>query len=249
VHDARKVAVFYEFMSIADPLAEKYWVESMCLSHDILGTVVIAHEGINAALLGDEANLDAAIADFEEKFCALAVGWSAIQEDKRPFDRMRVKVRDEIVTSGEVAKLSNRLGDYVEVARWHELMDDPAVAVVDVRNRHETEVGTFPGAIDPSIRAFRDFPGFVSECLDPGINKRIAMFCTGGIRCEKASAFMLENGFEEVYQLKGGILGYLGEVSFRENRWAGDCFVFDQRISIDQALMRTELVRPPRLPR
>lgn len=236
-------------MTIANPLAEKDWVESLCLSHDLLGTVVIAREGINVSLFGDEVNLDSCIAEFEEKFGALSVGWSAIQKDKYPFQYLRVKVRDEIVTSGESAKISDRVGEYVGASRWHELMDDPEVFVVDVRNRYETAVGTFAGAIDPDISAFTDFPAFVRECIDPEINKRVAMFCTGGIRCEKASAFMLASGFEEVYQLQGGILGYLGKVPFCENRWIGECFVFDQRISVDPVQVGVEPVRPPRLPR
>ena len=249
LHGPRKVAAFYAFVPIANPMEERGWIESMCLIHDLLGTVVIAREGVNACLLGDELNLDAVIAALEEKFGALSVGWSGIQRDEHPFQHMRVKVRDEIVTSGEIAKISSQAGEYVGVSRWHELMDDPEVVLVDVRNRYETAVGTFSGAIDPDISVFADFPAFVRESFDPEINRRVAMFCTGGIRCEKASSFMLASGFEEVYQLQGGILGYLGNVPCCGNRWIGECFVFDQRISVDPSLVNMESVRPPRLPR
>ena len=212
----------------------------MCLRRALRGTVVLAHEGINATLAGEATDLKAVIADLGRRFAGperkLDVKWSALCDDEQAFRRMSVKVRTEIVSFGEDVDPTRRTGEQVDVARWHELLNDPDAAVIDTRNAFETGIGTFPGAIGAGTQSFREFPAFVRERLDPRTTKRVALFCTGGIRCEKASALLLERGFAEVYQLDGGILKYLDEVAPEENRWVGDCFVFDQRVSVDAGL-------------
>ena len=154
-----------------------------------------------------------------------------------PFRKMRVKVKAEIVTLGRPDILPHqRTGVHVDAARWNELMADPEVLLVDTRNHYEIEVGTFPGALDPGNDSFREFPEFARELAEQSKDRPLAMFCTGGIRCEKATALMLELGFEEVYHLQGGILNYLSDVSDADNQWRGECFVFDTRVAVDRDL-------------
>jgi UPF0176 protein len=153
-----------------------------------------------------------------------------------PFYRSRVKLKREIVTMGVEDLDPANAGCYVEPADWNRLISDPGVTVIDTRNDYETGIGSFENAIKPGTASFRDFPAFVRENLDPGKHPRIAMFCTGGIRCEKSTAYLRERGFDEVYHLRGGILNYLGQVPESESLWRGECFVFDNRVSVDHAL-------------
>ena len=158
-------------------------------------------------------------------------------DDHMPFYRMKVKLKREIVTMGvDDIDPNQRVGTYVEPRDWNALVEDPEVLLIDTRNDYECDIGTFRGALDPHTTNFREFPAYVRENLDPGRHKKVAMFCTGGIRCEKASAFMLKEGFEEVYHLQGGILKYLEEVPKEQSTWEGECFVFDNRVAVDHDL-------------
>ncbi len=227
------VATFYRFVRIDAPEALAATLREWCNAVELRGTILLAHEGINATLAGSEA----AIADFvarlqrDTRFPDLRVRHSHSEADNPVFFRMKVRVRRELIAMhSDDVDPAVRTGVHVDAAQWNRLLDDPDVTVVDVRNGYEIALGTFPGAVDPGTRSFRQFPAFANG-LDPRAHKKIAMFCTGGIRCEKASAYLLERGFDHVYQLDGGILEYLDSAG-AENRFTGECFVFDQRVSV-----------------
>jgi UPF0176 protein len=208
-----------------------------CNERGVRGTILLAEEGINGTIAGEEEAIadvlaflrsDPRLADLEHKESIA---------DAPPFDRMKVRRKREIVTLGvpEVDP-TEQVGTYVSPEDWNKLISDPDVVLIDTRNQYEVSIGTFKGAQDPQTRSFRQFPEYVQTHLDPNRHKKVAMFCTGGIRCEKASAFMLAQGFEEVYHLKGGILKYLEEVPAEESLWEGECFVFDQRVAVQHGL-------------
>jgi UPF0176 protein len=237
------VCTFYRFVRIEDPAAVRLLLHATGESLGLRGTVLLGSEGINATMCGDRESLElflaqvrsiAGLEDLEAKY-------SRAESGNQVFHRLKVRVRQEIVTLG-VPGLdpSKRTGVHVCAERWNALLDDPSVVVIDTRNRYECDIGTFPGALRPDTDTFREFPDWVKSHLDPGKHPRIAMFCTGGIRCEKASSFMLEAGFTEVCQLDGGILRYLETVAPEQNRWEGECFVFDQRVSVDPSLEEGE---------
>ncbi len=231
------VTGFYKFVSLNDLEQKRENWQDYCHQKNIKGTILLASEGINGTLAGDPA----AIAEIltllktEPELSDLVTrdSWT----ENLPFERMKVKIKDEIVTFGQPhADPTQQVGIYVEPQEWNELIQDPTILVLDTRNKYEVKTGTFPGAINPNTHSFREFPDYVSQNLDPEQHPKIAMFCTGGIRCEKASSFLLSQGFREVYHLQGGILNYLSEMSAEENLWQGECFVFDQRISLDSEL-------------
>ena len=213
-----------------------------CQQAGILGTLLLAPEGINGTVTGTPQALEALRVWLTQQpeFADLTVKLSAARAAVPAFLRMKVKIKDEIVSFGQAVAPAQSTGEHVDAARWNELLADPQTVVIDTRNSYEIEVGTFPGAIDPGTTNFREFPEFVAQRLDPATQPQIAMFCTGGIRCEKASAYLLQQGFEHVYQLDGGVLNYLETVgdseSELENRWQGECFVFDQRVALDADL-------------
>jgi len=231
------ILTFYQFVPISEiPTEIEHW-RSWLAPLDVRGTVLVANEGINASLCGDAdaiAAVDAQLDDdprFANTFrqrhtCAVA-----------PFKRLIVKARDEIVTfkQDDIDPLK-RTGTYVDPDAWNALIDDPDVTVIDTRNRFEYNFGTFQGAIDPKTLRFSDFAEYVTANLDPQKHRKVAMFCTGGIRCEKATALMLQHGFEEVYHLRGGILRYLNEIPQAQSRWDGDCVVFDDRVAVNANL-------------
>jgi UPF0176 protein len=195
-------------------------------SEGINGTVAGTREGIDLLLAYLKAIPELAQLDHKESFC-----------DEMPFYRMKVKLKKEIVTMGvEGIDPQVTVGRYVEPKDWNALITDPDVLLVDTRNDYEVEIGTFKGAMDPNTTTFREFPEYVKTNLDPQKQKKVAMFCTGGIRCEKATAYMIEQGFDEVFHLKGGILKYLEEVPEAESLWQGECFVFDNRVSVNHKL-------------
>lgn len=232
------VVAFYRFVDIGDPGTLRDRLQSLCEQNDLRGTVLLAREGVNGTLAGDASAIQEVL-----DWLAMALNldtaidgrWTEAGES--PFRRMRVKVKNEIVTLGEPGiRPQKRTGTHVSSARWHALMDDPDVLLVDTRNHYEVEVGSFAGATDPGTDSFRQFSEFARELAKSGTNRPLAMFCTGGIRCEKATALMLELGFSEVYQLQGGILNYLEHTAVDENRWQGECFVFDMRVAVDRDL-------------
>jgi len=236
-----KVAAFYQFTSLPDYRALREPLRAICAAREIRGSVLLAHEGINGTLAGSAANIDALVAElwhgelFAGRLDNLELKFS--NSSKMPFRRLKVRLKKEIVTLGDTeADPTRRVGTYVAPADWNALMASPDTLLLDTRNAFEVAVGTFEGAVDPGLASFGDFKEFVAQKLDPSRHRRIAMFCTGGIRCEKASSLLLARGFAEVYHLKGGILKYLEEVPKQHSRWRGDCFVFDDRVALGHGL-------------
>ncbi len=226
------VAAWYRFQTIDAVGALREAVEQACLERSLKGTVLLAPEGVNANLTGSRQGLEEIIAGF---FAGVVVNWSRAA-DKPVFDRLKVRAQDEILGFGRALTAAMPVAERVSAGAWNALIDDPEVRVLDVRNDYESAIGGFPGAEPAALASFREFPDFVRRELDPNRDRRIAMFCTGGIRCEKASAYLLERGFERVYQLAGGVLKYLDEVGPGANAFAGECFVFDQRVSVTAQL-------------
>ena len=233
-----KVAAFYRFLDLPDPAAFRDSLQTECESRGLLGTVLVAREGFNGTLAGRREAIETVLCWIGDRLRLgepIDARWT--EAGTAPFRRLRVRLKKEIVTLGMPdIKPHRKSGAYVEPEDWNALLDDPGVVVVDTRNRYEVEVGTFPGAVDPGTDSFRQFPGFADHLAETSRGKRLAMFCTGGIRCEKATALMLELGFDEVYHLRGGILNYLEQVPADENRWSGECFVFDTRVAVDRDL-------------
>ena len=232
------VAALYKFVTLEDfhelrqPLLEE------CIAAGIRGSLLLAHEGINGTVAGSREGIDRVLAYLRRDPRLIDIDHKESLDDAQPFLRMKVKLKKEIVTLGVDGIDPNRLvGTYVDAKDWNAIISDPEVLLLDTRNDYEVKVGTFRGAIDPQTQTFREFPQFTQQ-YDPAKHRKVAMFCTGGIRCEKASAFMLEQGFDEVYHLKGGILKYLEEVPVAESLWEGECFVFDHRVTVDHELQK-----------
>lgn len=232
------IAAFYHFSSIADCAALRARLLKAFAPLELCGTLLIAPEGINGTLAApNRAALEAMLAILADAtgLPLTEVKYSAA--DDKPFNKLKLRLKREIITFQQPQADPNRLaGTYVAPQDWNKLIADPDVTVLDTRNLYETAIGTFAGAVDPQIAQFTDFADFVRRKLSPAKHKKIAMFCTGGIRCEKASAFMRTEGFEEVYHLKGGILKYLEEVAPLESRWQGACYVFDKRVAVEHGL-------------
>lgn len=233
-----KIAALYVFVTVDDPETLREHLEARARHHGVTGILLVAGEGLNGTIAAGENALDAFLDELrsDTRFKALELKFS--QTDKAPFRRLRVRLKKEIVTLGvDGIDPARHRGTYVDPEDWNALISDPDVVVVDTRNNYETMLGTFKGAIDPNTETFRDFPDWVEanrERLEGA--KKIAMFCTGGIRCEKSTAFMKSKGFDEVYHLKGGILQYLEDVQETASMWDGECFVFDERVSVTHGL-------------
>ncbi len=233
-----KVVSFYRFLDLREPRQCRDALQALCEEHGLLGTVLVAPEGFNGTVAGQQASIEAVFAWMKEYLSldeTIDGRWT--ESDAAPFRRMRVRLKREIVTLGRPDILPHKNpGTHLPPQEWNELIADPNVLVIDTRNHYEVEVGTFPRAIDPGTDSFRQFPHFAYELAESSKDRPLAMFCTGGIRCEKATALMLELGFEEVYHLQGGILNYLTEIPEDKNRWDGECFVFDTRVAVDRDL-------------
>ncbi len=231
------IATFYKFVELSDYEDLQAVFLTAAEERGIRGSILLAREGLNATISGMQGPLesfltflrtDARLADLECKYSVAS---------EQPFKKMKVRLKREIVALGqERVDPLKKVGTYIEPREWNELVSQEDVILIDTRNVYETVIGTFKGAVDPYLDRFRDFPEYVQEHLDRNKHKKVAMFCTGGIRCEKASSWMLEQGFENVYHLKGGILKYLEEVPPEESLWEGHCFVFDERVAVDHAL-------------
>ncbi|MEH6567671.1 MAG: rhodanese-related sulfurtransferase [Halioglobus sp.] len=231
------VAALYKFVTLKDFHALREPLLDRCQQAEIKGTILLAHEGINGTIAGSREGIDLVLAYLRGDSRLAGLVHKESYDEHMPFYRMKVKLKNEIVTMGVDGIDPNELvGTYVKPEDWNALVNDPDVVLLDTRNDYEFGIGTFKGSLDPKTTTFREFPAFVRENLDPSRNKKVAMFCTGGIRCEKASAFMLNEGYEEVYHLEGGILKYLEEVPAEESTWEGECFVFDNRVAVNQAL-------------
>lgn len=231
------VAALYRFVQLLNFEDLREPLLAFCQSHEIKGTLLLAKEGINGTVSGSRQSIDALLEHLkaDERLAALEHKESFYEE--APFYRMKVKLKKEIVTMGvEGIDPNHVVGTYVKPKDWNALISDPEVTVIDTRNHYECEIGTFKGAVDPKTETFREFPQYVSDHLNPKKQKKVAMFCTGGIRCEKSTAFLKEQGFDEVYHLEGGILKYLEEVPESQSLWEGECFVFDNRVSVKHNL-------------
>ena len=235
------VAALYHFTRLADYEQLKAPLQSMCDMLGVKGTLLLAYEGINGTIAGTD-NAIAQLMEFlraDPRLAALEHKESRAED--MPFYRMKVRLKREIVTMGvEGVDPNEVVGTYVEPKNWNKLITDPDVILIDTRNDYEVEIGTFKGALNPDTQTFREFPKWVEDNRENLKKPKVAMFCTGGIRCEKASSFMKQNGFEDVYHLKGGILKYLETQPEKESLWEGDCFVFDQRVAVKHGLEQSD---------
>ena len=217
-------------MSAPDVLALE--IRDMFSEGDLRGTMLIAGEGVNGTMAGSAATIERLLKVLVERFGIERGEVKISYAEERPFGRLKVRVKSEIISFRKAAVDTARAGRYMQPPEWNALTADPEVLLLDTRNRYETNLGSFDGAVAPEIETFSDFATYVRENLDPAKHRKVAMFCTGGIRCEKASAFMLQEGFEEIYHLKGGILRYLEEVPKDKSTWRGECYIFDRRTSV-----------------
>ncbi|WP_372722533.1 rhodanese-related sulfurtransferase [Novipirellula sp.] len=237
------VAALYRFVSLPDYVELKPRVLAEMTACKVRGTLLLATEGINGTIAGSREGIDTLLSmlrsdprladlDVKESYC-----------DEIPFKRSRVRLKKEIVTLGvDGIDPNDSVGTYVDPERWNDLISDPDVVLIDTRNDYEVAIGTFEGAANPDTHTFREFPDYVDNHLDPEKHTKVAMFCTGGIRCEKSTALLKQRGFKEVYHLRGGILKYLEQVPKEESRWNGECFVFDERVAVGHGLSVSEHV-------
>lgn len=231
------VATFYKFVNLPDFAQKQQSILSLCQAQAVKGTILLAAEGINGTIAASRDSIDTVLSFLRSDSRLADLEHKESYTDSPPFERMKVRLKQEIVTIGlPQVDPNEQVGTYVSPKDWNALICDPEVTVIDTRNDYEVSIGSFKGAQNPQTESFRQFPDYIRQNLDPAKHKKVAMFCTGGIRCEKASAFMLSEGFQEVYHLKGGILKYLEEVPEQESLWQGECFVFDERVAVAQGL-------------
>ncbi|MDE4098178.1 MULTISPECIES: rhodanese-related sulfurtransferase [Rhodobacterales] len=231
------IAALYHFTRFSDPDALRGPLLDLCLAQEVKGSLLLAREGINGTIAGPRAGIDAVLAHIRALPGCSDLEWKEATATDAPFGRMKVRLKKEIVTMGQPdVDPKARVGNYVEPEDWNDLIRSDDVVVIDTRNDYEVAIGTFEGAIDPETSSFREFPAWWEANKDRFHNKRVAMFCTGGIRCEKSTNFLLGQGVEDVYHLKGGILRYLEEVPEQDSSWQGECFVFDNRVSVGHGL-------------
>jgi UPF0176 protein len=231
------VCALYRFVRLEDYQALREPLLDVMNDHGIRGTLLLAREGINGTVAGSRQAIDTLLDWLRRDPHLAGLDYKESYTDRPPFKRTRVKLKKEIVTLGVPGIDPNRVvGTYVSPKDWNALISDPDVLVIDTRNDYEARVGSFRSAINPETATFREFPEYVSQNLDPAHHKKVAMFCTGGIRCEKSTALLKQLGFDEVYHLKGGILKYLEEVPESSTLWEGECFVFDERVTVNHAL-------------
>jgi UPF0176 protein len=240
-----QIITFYEFKRLGNLPELKATLKSAMDELSILGTIIIAEEGYNATVAGLPPDIERFIEILEQSF-ETKLTFKSSFHDERPFLKAKVRIKKEIVALRKKVEIERGIGTHAKPADWNQIISDENTIVLDARNDYEIEVGTFRGAVNPQIEKFSDLPTFVAENFNPEQHKRIAMFCTGGIRCEKFAPLLKEMGFAEVYQLEGGILKYLEETRTEESLWEGECFVFDDRIAVDVNLRQgaTEDARP-----
>jgi UPF0176 protein len=231
------VATFYQFAQLPDCLVWQRKLRTQCKKLHVLGTIILAEEGINATISSSADGISEIMSFIKKDERFVNMPFRTSVTPRKTFHRIRVAVRKEIVTLGDSSVNPNdQVGTYVEPNQWNEIIQDPDMVVIDTRNDYEVEIGTFKGAVDPKTQTFGQWNEYVEKNLEKHKNKKIAMFCTGGIRCEKASSHLLKNGFKEVFHLKGGILNYLEKVEPKKSLWEGECFVFDHRVSVVHGL-------------
>ncbi|MFC6592336.1 rhodanese-related sulfurtransferase [Deinococcus lacus] len=233
------VAALYEFRALEDPAALQRRLQLLCREQGLCGTLIVAPEGINGTVAGPRQGIDALHRFLlDEGFTQLEYKESGAAE--QPFKRMKVRLKREIVTLGVPVEPRSLVGHYLSPQEWNDLLQDPDVVVIDTRNRYEYAAGTFQGALDPGTGSFREFPEWLRQHQAQLEGKKVAMFCTGGIRCEKSTSLLLQEGFEQVYHLKGGILRYLEQMPQEKSLWQGECFVFDERVTVGHGLAQGE---------
>ncbi|MCS6958507.1 MAG: rhodanese-related sulfurtransferase [Pseudanabaenaceae cyanobacterium SKYGB_i_bin29] len=230
------VSTFYHFAPFSDYQEWQPKLKELCDAWQLRGTILLAAEGINATIAGSREGIDRVVNFIKSDDRFKTMETKEGKTDIIPFGRMKVRLKKEIIKLGipSLDPLAQG-GEYVDAQAWNDLISDPEVVLIDTRNEYEVEMGTFKGAIDPHLDSFGEFPQYVETHLKPNPPKKVAMFCTGGIRCEKASAYLKQQGFSEVYQLKGGILKYLEVVPPQKSLWRGKCFVFDERVAVDHS--------------
>jgi UPF0176 protein len=231
------VCAMYKFVTLENFEKLRQPLLEAMEANEVRGTLLIAQEGINGTVAGSREGIDALLAWLATDERLTNIVHKESFDETMPFYRTKVKLKKEIVTMGiEGIDPKQIVGTYVKPQDWNALISDPDVVLLDTRNDYEIQIGTFQGAVDPNTETFREFPKYVKENMDPTKHKKVAMFCTGGIRCEKSTAYMKEQGFDEVYHLEGGILKYLEEVPKEETMWEGECFVFDNRVAVNHEL-------------
>lgn len=240
-----QIITFYEFRKLENLPELKEILKSAMSELSILGTIIIAEEGYNATVSGTPPDIEKFVEILQKNFHT-DIKYKSSFHTERPFLKAKVRIKKEIVSLRRAVDIEKGIGTHVKATEWNRIISDENIFVLDTRNDYEIEAGTFSGAINPNIEKFSDLPKYVAENLNPNEHKQIAMFCTGGIRCEKFAPLMKEMGFEKIYQLEGGILKYLEEVSENESLWKGECFVFDDRIAVDTNLKqgKSEDLRP-----
>jgi UPF0176 protein len=231
------VCALYHFVRLDDYKNLQQPLLDLMLQNQVKGTLLLASEGINGTIAGDRAGIDTILAWLKSDPRLQALDHKESYDDSYPFYRSKVKLKKEIVTMGvEGIDPNRKVGTHVPPQEWNDLISDPEVLLIDTRNDYEVEIGSFKNAINPNTTSFREFPEYIKQELDSAKHKKVAMYCTGGIRCEKSTAYLKEKGFEEVYHLQGGILKYLEEVPQEESMWQGECFVFDNRVAVNHSL-------------
>ena len=229
-----KIAALYHFTPLTGLPELREKLRAFCKMQDICGTLLLAAEGINGTIAGSEISIAAVLEMLTRDFGLPADNAKFAFAEDKPFKRLKIRLKREIITfrNKNSDPIQHKTGTYVAPEKWNDILNDPEMVVIDTRNSYEVALGSFHGARDPGIKHFSQFAEYVREELDPAQHKKVAMFCTGGIRCEKASAFMLSEGFQEVYHLKGGILKYLEQIPRDQSKWQGACFVFDERVAV-----------------
>lgn len=231
------ICALYHFTRFSDPATIKPALLGLCLTHKITGSLLLAPEGINGTIAGPRAGIDAVLAHIRALPGCADLDWKEAHSDQPPFGKMKVRLKKEIVTMGQPdVDPKAKVGHYVEPQDWNALIQADDVVLIDTRNDYEVGIGTFEGAIDPKTESFREFPAWWAKNKERFHNKRVAMFCTGGIRCEKSTNYLIGEGVEDVYHLKGGILRYLEEMPVEDSSWQGECYVFDSRVSVGHGL-------------
>ncbi|ABV87844.1 rhodanese-related sulfurtransferase [Shewanella pealeana] len=231
------VCAMYKFVTLAEFEKLQSPLQKVMETSGVKGSLLLAQEGINGTVAGSQSAIDNLLAWLATQPGLDNIVYKLSFDDVMPFYRTKVKLKKEIVTMGvEGIDPKKVVGTYVKPKDWNQLISDPEVLLVDTRNDYEVQIGTFKDALDPKTKTFREFPDYVKQNLDPAKHKKVAMFCTGGIRCEKSTAYLKEQGFDEVFHLEGGILKYLEEVKLEESLWQGECFVFDNRVAVDHNL-------------
>lgn len=232
-----QIITFYEFKRLNGLTKIKEALQNFMLENEIFGTVILAEEGFNSTVCGAPENIKKFIAFFEFVL-STKLNYKSTFHRSYPFQRIKVKIKKEIITLKRKIDINKGVGTHKNAREWNKIISDTETVILDTRNKYEFQTGTFRGAINPETEKFSDLPEFVERNLNPEKHKKIAVFCTGGIRCEKFAPLLKDFGFKEVFQLEGGILKYLEEISPEENLWEGECFVFDERVSVDKRLKK-----------